>query len=178
MMMEETFKIGTLGKPHGVKGEMAFHFDDDVFDRVDADYLFLKIDGLLVPFFIDEYRFRSDETALMTFSGIDSEEKAAELTGCDVYFPRSLADSDGDAETVSKAEIVGYEIINEADGQAIGTVEAVDDSTLNTLFEVTTREGNKILLPVNDDLIKDVDRESRTITMIIPEGILSLNKEQ
>lgn len=174
--MEETFKIGTIGKPHGVKGEVSFHFDDDVFDRVDADCLFLEVDGLLVPFFIDEYRFRSNETALMTFSGIDSEEKAAELTGCDVYFPRSLADDGSDAETVSKAEIIGYEIINAADGQAAGTVEAVDDATLNTLLELTTREGKKILLPVSGDLIKDVDRKSRTITMIIPEGILSLNK--
>lgn len=170
------FRIGGIGKPHGVKGEVAFHFDDDVFDRVDADCLFIQIDGLLVPFFIDEYRFRSDETALMTFSGIDTEEKAAELTGCDVYFPRSLADSDEDAETISKAEIIGYSIINVADGKIVGTVETLDDSTLNTLLEVTTSEGKEILLPVSDDLIKDVDRESRTITMIIPEGILSLNK--
>lgn len=174
----ETFKIGILGKPHGVKGEISFHFDDDVFDRVDADYLFIQIDGLLVPFFIDKYRFRSNETALMTFSGVDTEEKAAELTGCDVYFPRSLADSDENAETVSKAEIIGYSIINAIDGKKVGTVEALDDSTLNTLLEVTTNEGNEILLPVSDDLIKDVERESRTITIIIPEGILSLNKEK
>lgn len=174
----ETFKIGILGKPHGVKGEVSFHFDDDVFDRVDADYLFIQIDGLLVPFFIEEYRFRSNETALMTFSGIDTEEKAAELTGCDVYFPRSLADSDENAETVSKAEIIGYSIINADDGKKVGTVEALDDSTLNTLLEVTANEGNGVLLPVSDDLIKDVDRKSRTITIIIPEGILSLNKEK
>ena len=36
---EEVFKIGKIGKPHGVKGEVAFRFSDDVFDRVDADYL-------------------------------------------------------------------------------------------------------------------------------------------
>ena len=103
---EDVFKIGRLGKPHGVKGEISFQFDDDVFDRVDADYLFVEIEGLLVPFFMEEYRFRSDDVALMTFEGIDTEEKAEELTGCDVYFPRSLAD-DNDKETVSKAEIIG-----------------------------------------------------------------------
>ncbi|MFC2264720.1 MAG: 16S rRNA processing protein RimM, partial [Prevotella conceptionensis] len=27
------YKIGKLGKPHGVKGEISFHFDDDIFDR-------------------------------------------------------------------------------------------------------------------------------------------------
>lgn len=171
---EDVFKIGVLGKPHGVKGEIAFHFDDDVFDRVDADYLFLEVDGLLVPFFIDEYRFRSDETALITFSGVDTEEKAAELTGCAVYFPRSLSDASDDDAPLSKAEITGYTVVDASTGKAIGTITAVDDSTLNTLFELTTKEGKDLLLPVNDELIKDVDKGNRTIIMSIPDGLLNI----
>ena len=91
---EDVYKIGRLGKPHGVKGEISFNFDDDIFDREDADYIILDIDGILVPFFIEEYRFKNDETALMILEGIDSQEKAANLTGLDVYFPRELADRD------------------------------------------------------------------------------------
>ena len=67
---EEVYRIGRLGKAHGVKGEVSFMFDDDIFDRVDADYLVLDIDGILVPFFIEEYRFRSDTVALMKFEDI------------------------------------------------------------------------------------------------------------
>ena len=91
---EEVYKIGRLGKTHGVRGEISFLLDDDVFDRTDADYLILDIDGILVPFFIEEYRFKTDSNALMKFDGIDTQERARELTGCDVYFPRSLADED------------------------------------------------------------------------------------
>lgn len=47
---EEVFKIGTINKPHGVKGEVSFTFTDDIFDRVDCDYLILLLDGILVPF--------------------------------------------------------------------------------------------------------------------------------
>ena len=90
---EEVYQIGKLGKTHGVKGEISFLFDDDVFDRVDADYLILRIDGILVPFFIEEYRFRSDANAIMKFEDIDTQERARELTGCEVFFPRELADS-------------------------------------------------------------------------------------
>ena len=46
---EEVYKIGRLGKAHGVKGEVTFQFDDDVFDRTDAEYLILDIDGTLLP---------------------------------------------------------------------------------------------------------------------------------
>ena len=89
---EDVYKIGKLGKPHGVKGEVSMMFTDDIFDRVEADYLILLIDGILVPFFMEEYRFRNDEQVLMKFVDIDTEAKARELTGCEVYFPREQAD--------------------------------------------------------------------------------------
>ena len=60
---EEVYKIGVFNKPHGIKGELQFTFTDDIFDRVDCDYLICLLDGILVPFFIEEYRFRSDTTA-------------------------------------------------------------------------------------------------------------------
>ena len=64
---EEVFKIGKLGKSHGVKGEVNLLFDDDIFDRTDAEYLILEVDGILVPFYIEEYRFHGNSTALMKF---------------------------------------------------------------------------------------------------------------
>lgn len=81
----DVYKIGRVGKPHGVKGEVQVQIDDDVFDRVGADYLVLRIDGILVPFFMEEYRFKSDEIALVTFCDMDSAEKVRELTGCEVF---------------------------------------------------------------------------------------------
>lgn len=75
---EEVYKIGKLGKTHGIKGELSFLFDDDVFDRVDADYLVLMVDGILVPFFLEEYRFRSDSNAIVKFEDIDTQDRARE----------------------------------------------------------------------------------------------------
>jgi 16S rRNA processing protein RimM len=172
MIRDDVFKIGRLGKTHGVKGELSFHFTDDVFDRVDADYIFIETEGLLVPFFFEEYRFRSDETAIIKLEGIDNADRAATFTGCDVYFPRELAD--GDDGELTWSEIVGFQILNHEDGQPIGEVTAVDLSTVNTLFEVRTPMGDQRLIPANDDLITLFDREHRTITMQLPEGLLEL----
>ena len=61
----DVYKIGSITRTHGVKGEVSLSFTDDVWDRADADYLVLRIDGILVPFFMEEYRFRSDTTALV-----------------------------------------------------------------------------------------------------------------
>ena len=170
--MPDTYKIGRLGKTHGVKGEISFHFTDDVFDRVDADYVFIETEGLQVPFFFEEYRFRSEETALVKFDGIDDATRAAQLTGCDVYFPRELADT-GDGE-LTWTEIVGYAIADSNTKQTIGEITAVDLSTINTLFEVRTPEGLSLLIPANDDLIDEIDRQERRITMRIPEGLMEI----
>ena len=122
---EEVYKIGRLGKAHGVKGEVSFQFDDDIFDRVDADYLVLDIDGILVPFFMEEYRFRSDTICLVKFKNIDTQQRAQELTGCDVFFPRALAE-EGD-EMPSLSMLVGFEIIDISNGKTIGRIAAIDD---------------------------------------------------
>ena len=165
---EEVYKIGRLGKTHGVKGEVSFLFDDDVFDRVDADYLVLMVDGILVPFFIEEYRFRSDTTAIVKFCDIDTQERARELTGCDVYFPRKLADSD--EGNMSWAEIVGYSIVDASTGRTVGKIASIDDSTINILF--CLEDGT--LIPASEELITDIDQEKRIITIDIPEGLLEL----
>ena len=166
---EEVYKIGRLGKAHGVKGEVSFQFDDDIFDRVDADYLVLEIDGILVPFFMEEYRFRNDSVCLVKFCDVDTQQRAQELTGCDVYFPRALAEEA--EEQPSLAALIGFEIVNASDGKTIGKIAAIDDTTQNILFEL--EDG--MLIPANDQLINAIDMQQQQITMNIPEGLLALS---
>ena len=170
---EEVYKIGRIGKPHGVKGEVSLMFSDDVFDRVDADYLVLMVDGILVPFFFEEYRFKSGETALVKFCDIDTKEQAQELTGCDVYFPKTLSDRDeGD---LTWDELKGFEVVNADDGDSlIGTLAYVDDSTENVLFSVSKPGGGEVLIPASGDFIVSVDPEGCKIRVSLPEGLLDL----
>ena len=165
---EEVYKIGRLGKAHGVKGEASFQFDDDVFDRTDADYLILDIDGILVPFFMEEYRFRSDALALVKFCDVDTQERASELTGSNVYFPRALAEDEEGMPSL--ASLIGFDLVEAKDGIRVGTIATIDDSTANLLFEL--EDGR--LIPASDDLITDINIKERTIKMEIPEGLLEI----
>ena len=169
---EDVYKIGKLGKPHGVKGEISFIFNDDVFDRTDAEYLVIEIEGILIPFYIKEYRFHSNETALIKFCDIDTQEQAKELTGHDVFFPRAQADADKD--TVSLAQMHGLTLIDAISDKPIGTIYRVDDSTPNILFEVNTADGHTALSPANEHLIEKIDMDKREIRMNLPDGILDL----
>jgi len=165
---EEVYKIGRLGKSHGVKGEISFQFDDDIFDRVDAEYLVLDIDGILVPFFMEEYRFRNDTVCLVKFCDIDTQQRAQELTGCDVYFPRALAE-EGE-EMPSLASLVGLCIIDTSSKKTVGRIAAIDDTTQNILFEL--EDGT--LIPASDELIESIDINKKEIIMNIPNGLLDI----
>jgi len=166
---EEVFKIGIINKPHGVKGEVSFTFTDDIFDRVeDCDYLVLLLDGILVPFFIEEYRFRSDNVALVKFEGIDSTEKARTLTNVEVYYPVKFMD---DQEEISSWNyFIGFRVEDIHHG-CLGAVVDVDDATMNVLFVIENGD-EEVLLPAHEEFILDVDRKKKILKVDIPDGLL------
>lgn len=169
---KDVYRIGIINKPHGVHGELLFTFDDDIFDRVEADYIICMMDGILVPFFFESYRFRSDTTALIKLEGIDTEQQAKRMTNVEVFFPKDHAEELEDNE-LTWSYFVGF-LINDVNKGDIGKVTDVDDSTINTLF-VVDYKGTEILIPAQEDFIVDMDREKEVITMQIPEGLLDLN---
>ena len=132
---EEVYKIGRIGKPHGINGEVHFLFDDDVCD-------------------------------------IDTQEKARELTNCDVYFPYSLTDED--PENMRWTQIIGFNLMDANNQQLIGSITGVDDNTMNILFEVERPDGKRILVPANEELIQEVNTDNRFISVQLPEGLLDL----
>ena len=103
----------------------------------------------------------------MKFEDIDTQQRASELTGCDVYFPRALADED---EEPSLSMLVGFDLVEANNGRTVGRIAAIDDSTANILFELEDER----LIPANDELIHDIDTKHKVIKMDIPEGLLEL----
>lgn len=166
---EEVYKIGVINKPHGVKGEVSFTFTDDIFDRVDCDYLILLMDGILVPFFIEEYRFRSDNSALVKFEDIDTSEKARMFTNVEVFFPVKYVEEQD--EVTSWNYFVGFKVDDVHHG-TLGVIIDVDDTTMNVLFVIETEGGEEILLPAHEEFILDIDHKKKCVKVDIPEGLL------
>ncbi|MCM1108898.1 MAG: ribosome maturation factor RimM [Clostridium sp.] len=170
----DVYKIGVLTKTHGVSGELNFMFTDDVFDRVDADYVVCRMDGILVPFFMEEYRFRSQSVALLKLEGIDTEEQARRMVGVEVFFPLALAD-EPEADEYTWSYFTGFSVADEEHG-LLGEIRAVDDGTANVLFEIESADGREILLPAHEEFITGVDHAERKLTVRVPEGLLSLDE--
>ena len=172
---EDVYKIGVFNKPHGIHGELSFTFTDDLFDRVEAEYLICLLDGIFVPFFLEEYRFRSDSTALVKLEGVDTAERARMFTNVEVYFPAKHAEDAGPGE-LTLDFFVGFRVeeVNHGD---LGEVTEVDTTTINTLF-VVDHQGEELLIPAQEEFILNIDQKHKVITMDLPEGLLALDETE
>lgn len=170
--LEEISPIGYITKPHGIKGELSITFEKAAFDEEDTTHFIFEMDGIFVPFFIDNFRFKSDKTAIYKFENIDSEELAKELSGKTVYINNQfIIDSEEDEEGIQI--FVGFEVIDKNAG-SLGTIKQVDESTQNTLF-IIDNQGEELLVPATDYYITDIDEQNRVIYMDLPEGLVDLD---
>lgn len=168
----EVFKIGKFTKTHGIKGEIALAFDDDIFDRVDCPYFICQVDGIFVPFFIEEYRFKGKETVLIKFEDVDDEQQAQHFSGLDVYFPREYCDEADEDATYSWNFFIGFTAVDDQAGR-LGIIEEVDDKTINTLFLIRD-EQNEYIIPAVEDFIENIDAQGKVVYFNLPEGLVDI----
>ncbi len=167
---EEITPIGKTGKTHGVKGEITVLFDHQNFDEEQIPFFVFEIDGIFVPFFVENYRFKTDTTALYKFQDIDLEEQASRLTNKTIYVKNEFA---GEADDDSLRMFIDYEV-EDADLGRIGKIIDADESTENRLF-IIEKNKTELLIPAVDDFIEEIDDENRIIYMNLPVGLVNLD---
>lgn len=169
---EEVFKIGQFGKPHGIKGEIALVTNSDVLDNSEDPYIICEIDGILVPFFIEEYRYKTDTVILVKLKNVDDEKAAREFSNREVFYSLDEVDEEDLVGEMTWDSFIGYQVIDEVQGK-IGEITDVDESTINVLLQID-REGEEILLPAVEELILSADHENKRLIVSLPEGLLDL----
>lgn len=172
---EEVFYIGKISKYRGIRGEVELLFTDDAFDRGDAEYLVLEMDGILVPYFWEEYKFKNDDTAIIKFEDIDTDTAAKHLVGRRVFYPLKHLPVDEETDGIrSWKAFTGFTVTDEEE-RLLGTVDSVDDSSQNILLYLLTPEGKELILPLHDDFVADYSLAERRLSLSLPEGLLNLN---
>jgi len=167
----ECEKIGFLKKTHGVRGELVLEFEPQFeFSTENANRFFIEIDDLLVPFFLveDGFRFKTDDTAIITLNGVETENYAKRLVGCSVYLFSDEIQLDPDAESDDRFK--GFTLWDTALGE-IGKIERIDDYAGNIVFTVQYK-GNELLVPFNEDFLVKIDDKKKIIQLRLPQGLI------
>ena len=108
-------------------------------------FVFVLRDGLFVPF---------------------KTENISELIGEEGFLLRSDLQEEEDGQ-LTWQDLVGYTVMDEGtEGEwtTIGVIEAVDESTINTL--ATLEDGR--MIPLHEDFILDIDEEQRVLRVHLP----------
>ncbi|RHJ81529.1 ribosome maturation factor RimM [Parabacteroides sp. AM08-6] len=169
---EDVFKIGQFAKPHGIKGEIALVTNSDVFEDSDDAYIVCEIEGILVPFFVEDYRYKTDTVILLKLKNVDDERAAREFAGREVFYPLDEMDEDDLMGNMTWDSFIGYIVVDDKYGE-LGTITDVDESTINVLLQIS-HQGEDILLPAAEELILSADHENKKLTVSVPEGLLDL----
>ena len=141
-------------------------FPDD-FDATTTPLL-VTIDGLEVPLWCERFERRGQTGAVAAFADLNTDRRAGELLGLE-FRVAECGEPDDDDEFYLE-DLIGFEA--EANGQK-GTLTDYYDSDANPLFELEI-EGRSVLVPAVEEFIAHIDFESRSIKMVLPEGLLEL----
>jgi 16S rRNA processing protein RimM len=163
-------KVGFFKKTHGVFGELVLEFEPQFDITVEnADRFFVELDGLLVPFFVfeDGFRFKTENSAIISFDGVDSEKYAKRMVGSSVYlFKNEIIEI---ADEFFDSELEGYLLIDEILGE-IGVIDRVDNYSGNIVFTLNYK-GKELLVPFNEDFLTELNKKRKIIKLALPEGL-------
>ncbi len=168
---ESLARIGRVGRPHGVHGEV-------------------YLDGVsLTPLELHDVRrfvWRRAGTAdraltlatarpahdrlLVRFEGVAERERAAELTNGELWAEKAALPDPGPAMAWT-FQLVGLRVETE-DGRALGVVESVVTTAGNPVYVV--RGERELLVPGAPGVVKRVDLEAGRLVVALPAGLEEL----
>lgn len=167
--------IGSMGKPHGVAGEASVRLSPQM-DNAEPtpSFIFIEVDGGLVPFRVESYRYKADDILLVKLPLLHHEDKIKKLVNFDVFISPSEVNP-GAANMNNPETFSGYEVVDQKNGP-LGKVNHIQDISGNPLFIIENSKGEEIMIPVAEEFILNIDDRQKVIEMDIPEGLLDLNE--
>ncbi|MEC3877934.1 ribosome maturation factor RimM [Chryseobacterium salviniae] len=171
MRKEDCYLLGKITRRHGLAGNVILKLDTDqpeLYNKLES--IFVEINGLLVPFFIEKSSWSKLDALNIAFKN-STEALVDQSLGKNVYLPLSTLPKLSGKQFYYH-EIIGYNIVDENDNDC-GVIRSVNDQTAQTYF-ITNLDGKEVVIPIIKDWILEVNRQERIIKMQLPEGLIDV----
>lgn len=165
--MTDYTEIGTIIKPHGLKGHVAVHVEDHALNGFDRfEQIYLELMGSYVPYAMNEVAVLGKGRFKVKLAGIDSVEMAELMRGHTVFQETGLLGLE------QQVDLSGF-MLTDPQGQAIGEVKAVIQSPMQVLLLVH-KDGKEFYVPFVREYIVSADTAKRKIVLDLPGGLQDL----
>ena len=148
-----------------------------------ATPFFVKIDNILVPFFVEYLNGGTHGDSYIKFKHIDSDKAAGLLINKDLYTLKNLvADALGVDENelgLQADEFIGFSVKDADTGETYGTVKDIEQGVEYDYLVVEKSEDQEdLFIPFIDEFVKEIleDENSQKgeILVTLPEGFLEI----
>ena len=172
MSVNEFYFLGKITRKFSFKGDLIIFLDTDApSEYYHLDKIFIKIKDRYIPYFIEKIYPYKNNSIRVHFEDIDNEHEAKDLINKEIYLPaNSLPVLEGNKFYYH--EIEGFMIIDKNVGE-LGSIKYVNDKSQQHLFVVDYKK-KEILIPINDELIENINRKEKLINMNLPSGLIEL----
>jgi len=162
--------IGKAIKTFGVNGEMKIEALTDFPDRFkDLHRVYLvSPSGKEIACVVRSVRI-AGQSIYVLFAGYDSPEKAKALNGWYIKIPETEAVPLPEG-SYYWFELIGMEVVSES-GEALGSIIDILQTGSNDVY-VLKKGRKEIYIPATKDVIRQVDKKSRQMTIHVLEGLL------
>lgn len=165
--------LGSGKKPHGLKGEVEFWTasgNDTYLEKGSKVWLYPLGEGSTLPVEGKEYvvaGIRRGNQVLLKFEDVPDRTALEKLLPLEVYASR---DEFPEPEEGSYyiVDMIGLMALNER-GEVIGKIEDFFETPAQIIFTVALKNGERMDLPYVEQFFTDVDIESGTIRVHLPE---------
>jgi len=158
-------------KTFGLKGELKVAFgDNNKIDLQDQEVIFVREKGQHIPYFVEHYS-DNDGTIIMKLEDINSLEQAKSLCKQKIYLDIKEVEA-SKSHNQDPNTLVGFKVHNE--DQLIGVIDRLESFPQQVMAFVAVASGDEIMIPLNDEFIKDIDEDAAAIFLELPEGLLEL----
>lgn len=165
----DLIEVGKIVNTHGLRGEVkVVPWTDYPEDFEDIEYVYARKGREDIRLDITGVKYQKNNV-ILKFKQITSIEEAQNLKNLEILTERSMFNLPEGVYFIQ--DLIGLDIINIETGEKIGTLVDVFNTGSNDIYDVK-REGKKnILLPVIDDVVKEIDMENKKISVFMMEGL-------
>ena len=164
-------KIGIVVSKHGYKGDIKINISPfNLNNFLDLTHLFIELDGCFIPFSINEMRSFSKNVLILKLKEINSEKEVDEIIHKNIYVDSTKIESKKDSGFFYD-DLINFNVFS--DSQKIGTIENINTNLPQPVFEIKYN-SRVVLIPIHQDLIKEIDKGNNIIHLDIPDGLLEI----
>ncbi|HWK56872.1 MAG TPA: ribosome maturation factor RimM [Parapedobacter sp.] len=171
MEIADHFYIGYISKTRGLKGEVQLFFEFEDYKSLELDVLFLQVGGKLVPYFVANANVLPNRTAYLFFDDVDHIDAAKSLVRKHVYLPNNKF-PERHPDDFRLTDLKGYTVVDKTYG-TLGEITEVHQYPQQFVAAVIHKE-NEVLFPLTDEWMLSIDRETNTLEVDLPEGLIDI----